>query len=277
MVKLFYSGATTLNAEQFTPSKSLGGYISSTPIPNGQVNTVFSDFSYISLEEGKTETKAFFIKNIGDKTIKDLLVFCLTPEVPKADILVASQKGTKLELLRSPNDIPYYLTFYTLNVVYASVNIKIENDFQIGETATIEGVDIPVTSQSRMEFMNKVVLAFKNNQMYDVSIVDDVTFKMTYKILGDYTNTPQISSYNANTFSYGSFSGGVDNSRLLATELAPGECIGIFLQRKINSETVLDYSDEYYETLYSEFEKNNYQTLNKDSSEKVRFCLSWGY
>lgn len=53
MLKFFYTGASTWNNSQNQPSKSLGGYISNTTIPNGLTNSLFSDLSESDLYEEK--------------------------------------------------------------------------------------------------------------------------------------------------------------------------------------------------------------------------------
>lgn len=53
MLKFFYTGASSWNNSQNQPSKSLGGYISNTTVPNGLINSLFSDLSESDLYEEK--------------------------------------------------------------------------------------------------------------------------------------------------------------------------------------------------------------------------------
>ena len=63
MIKLYYSGAKSYNAPQINPLNSLGGYLSSTPIPNGENNSVFSDVSLLSIKNKTRECKLIVLKN----------------------------------------------------------------------------------------------------------------------------------------------------------------------------------------------------------------------
>lgn len=60
---LYYSGAQTPNTPQPDYEKSLGGFVSSSPVPNGGINSIFSNISQLTLEEGAVETRAIFLKN----------------------------------------------------------------------------------------------------------------------------------------------------------------------------------------------------------------------
>ena len=45
MIKVFYTGSDSFNSQQTLNSKSLGGFISNTAVPNGVLNSLFSPLS----------------------------------------------------------------------------------------------------------------------------------------------------------------------------------------------------------------------------------------
>lgn len=53
MLKLYYTGAQTWKNSQTLASKSLGGYISNTSVPNGLTNSLFGDIGELDLWKKK--------------------------------------------------------------------------------------------------------------------------------------------------------------------------------------------------------------------------------
>ncbi len=53
MLKLYYTGASTWKNSQTLASKSLGGYISNTSVPNGLNNSLFGDIGELDLWQKK--------------------------------------------------------------------------------------------------------------------------------------------------------------------------------------------------------------------------------
>jgi hypothetical protein len=62
-MKYLYSGASKFGAEQTNPELSLGGNISSSPIPNDLLQNIFSEASYLSIQQNKRETKLIVLQN----------------------------------------------------------------------------------------------------------------------------------------------------------------------------------------------------------------------
>ena len=57
MLKLFYTGSTSFNTSQNLASRSLGGYISNTAVPNGVINSLFSPLSLMEFYKEKKTTE----------------------------------------------------------------------------------------------------------------------------------------------------------------------------------------------------------------------------
>ncbi len=68
-MKYFYTGAQRAFAEQKDPELSLGGNISSTQIPNDLLQNIFSEASYLSVQQKKRETKLIVLQN-DSKTLQ---------------------------------------------------------------------------------------------------------------------------------------------------------------------------------------------------------------
>ena len=62
-IKMYYSGAASASGIQTNIENSLGGYISSSEIPNASFNNLFTDISGTDTISGTTIYKALFVKN----------------------------------------------------------------------------------------------------------------------------------------------------------------------------------------------------------------------
>lgn len=59
----YYSGANKFDAVQTDPNLSLGGFISSSVVPNDLLQNIFSEASYLSIQQKKRETKLIVLQN----------------------------------------------------------------------------------------------------------------------------------------------------------------------------------------------------------------------
>lgn len=135
MLKFFYTGASTWNNSQNQPSKSLGGYISNTTIPNGLTNSLFSDLSESDLYEEKIKKEIigialypfFFIEEEKtDKINIEVNLITNNEEDENTSILQELKKAFKfyiglgpisgnstsgyyMEQIQDGNSKPYYL------------------------------------------------------------------------------------------------------------------------------------------------------------------------
>ena len=132
MIKLYYSGAASWKSSQTLSSKSIGGYISNTTVPNGLANSLFQDLgeldlwkdksivnyigvaAYVFYFEGEEAEKADYKNftfeidyNEEFEQYKDLFEF----SVGIAPIAGDEVKGLYIEQIRSIESKPYYLTY----------------------------------------------------------------------------------------------------------------------------------------------------------------------
>jgi hypothetical protein len=62
-MRLFFTGASTALATQTESVKSLGGLISTSPVPNDQKNALFSTLSEFTVTKGNKEVRCVVLKN----------------------------------------------------------------------------------------------------------------------------------------------------------------------------------------------------------------------
>ena len=128
----------------------------------------------------------------------------------------------------------------------------------------------------RETFLTNVVKAFESNLLYEAIKISEDTFRLQYRKIGVFTNIPEITSYYPNSFSFSAFSGGVDNSRLLAKTLKSGEAIGVWLQKTPASIANI-HDTAYYLDLFDKFQDNKFNPVQDSSANtsKIKFVLEW--
>lgn len=75
MITYFFTGADDYLDTQIDKDKSLGGYISSSSVPNDLVGNLFGEISSYTIDQDFRETKAIAIKNETGSDITDLTTY----------------------------------------------------------------------------------------------------------------------------------------------------------------------------------------------------------
>lgn len=114
-MEFFYTGADFFNGVQQNIEKSVGGYLSSSKVPNNSLSNIFSDISQLGKRRGFTECKAIVLKNTTGATKTNIYLYHTYPDGVLSKIewaavtLTANQKMEKIPNFRSS---PYVGTFY---------------------------------------------------------------------------------------------------------------------------------------------------------------------
>lgn len=131
MIYLYYTGAQADGAQQSDITKSLGGFISGTVIPNSRINSLFRDVSQRSAMPGNTETICIAIKNTSAAKLNNFTLYCELQVGSTTYIIeAAAVKPTKgpcgaylFEKLRASDELPYYGEFNNIVTVANAINI----------------------------------------------------------------------------------------------------------------------------------------------------------
>jgi hypothetical protein len=115
MITLFYSGATKSQSEQTLPSQSLGGYVSSSRIPNSLRGGVFSLTSEKELFSDTRQTRLIVLQNIGEDTLQNLKFWIESTEdslfIYKSDAIEPAYDATcnkfYFEQINTEQELPY--------------------------------------------------------------------------------------------------------------------------------------------------------------------------
>lgn len=110
-MKFYYTGADYFGVAQNSPLKSLGGFISTTIVPNNSLLNVFPEVSSLAMQNGDSEVRGLILKNTIGKEVTDVYLYMTYPETDrKAKIewaIVTVPDGKSMEKLSSPNSDPY--------------------------------------------------------------------------------------------------------------------------------------------------------------------------
>lgn len=156
---LLYTGSNIPDAPQLNAEKSLGGFVSSTPIPNSRLSNLFSGISKSVILNQKKEIKLIALRNTTGSIINNLQIY--TNNKNKSFLLqiaaVASGVNSNNELVfeqvQDGESLPYQATLTSNEGITNALNI---GTLAVGQTIGIwiyRSLDIT----KYPEFINQVV------------------------------------------------------------------------------------------------------------------------
>lgn len=121
---LFYTGAIKTGQVQKNPALSLGGYISSSVIPNGIIDNLFPDISLSDLKNNQDQIKVIALQNVTGADLNDFTIYFSSDPASFCKIqlgVVAPMFGgdcncSYFESLDNQYALPYYATFADYDV-----------------------------------------------------------------------------------------------------------------------------------------------------------------
>ena len=245
----YLTGAnSTLNKggdPQNDASKSLGGYISTTPVPNGELNVMFDLLSALTLEKKRKETIGIALINKLDKPVTNVTLKVVTSSDNVASFKVAAVPiGDDMAMEHIPNRyaLPIMADFHNANFERAYVDLKITRPANAGEQIVLQPIGrvIDVEDGGMEGTFDAFVAAFVDDEHREVIRVSDNVFRIARtdeKIIEGI----EYSYYTDGVFS-GEFLGVMKNHKtgevILIDEenmLLPGKAIGLWIQRDITN------------------------------------------
>jgi hypothetical protein len=101
---LFYTGANKSGAIQGNPSLSLGGWVSSSQVPNDFMNNLFSDIDYTTVKTDSKPIRVLAFKNLSGAIIPSFQVYTVTPPTSYAKLKI----GIILNAIDESCSCPYF-------------------------------------------------------------------------------------------------------------------------------------------------------------------------
>ena len=264
---IYLTGANTSlakssEAAQTDPAKSLGGYISSTPVPNGELNVLFDLISSFTLEKKKKETIALALVNKLDQAVNNVTLKVVVGNENLATFRVAAVKpdsSLAMEHIANRYAEPMAADFYSADFQRASVDIEITNSASAGEEIALYPFNVvAVVEESGIEgTWNAFENAFSNDETYDVVRISENRFRVIRKdesvlpepLTCSYVATEAFSCNFLSKFT----NGAVGEVTIIDedSQLNPGEAIGLWIQRDLkkykyptNQQLIEDYKNK---------------------------------
>jgi hypothetical protein len=278
MIYLTGAGASlakTSSNPQSDAGKSLGGYISSTPVPNSALNTLFDLLSAYTLEKRQKETIAIGLINQFDYPVKDVELKIVTNDDNEAIFKVAAVSvdptNYLMEYISSRYQEPLNAEFYDASFYRASVEFEVKSSAIAGEEIVLYPFNVVVeVLESGMEgTWNAFEEAFSNNNTYTIKRVTENIFRIERQdetVLALPLDCSYLSSETFSAEFLGKFGNKADNSVLIKDILQPKQAIGIWIQRQIKKNR---YATD--EELINEF----LQKYVRNDSEEVELIISY--
>lgn len=110
-MQLFYSNPL-INNEPSDPQKSLGGYVSSSVVPNGRLNNLFATIDKSSIANNDSETKLIVLKNTMAAAANSIRIWTQKGELFNFKIgailpAIDDCQRSVFETIQQSSDIPY--------------------------------------------------------------------------------------------------------------------------------------------------------------------------
>lgn len=247
------------NAPQNDPANSLGGYVSSSPVPNASVNALFDLLSIQTLKDKKKETLAIGLINKFDYDVKDVKVKIITKKRNVATFrLAAVELDSNLCMEHIPNRYaePMQAEFHNVDFTRTSVAVTIINPGVVGEIIYLEPFNVTVEIEENGFDGNwkSIKKAFLGDENYSVGRLSENSFYIESKedtaisepLECSYTTTEEaVLEFD------GKFRNEINNEQEIIETLRSGSGIGLWLQRDIsdveyptNEQLIKDYDDK---------------------------------
>lgn len=261
-------------APQNDAGKSLGGYVSSTPVSSGEVNTLFDLISSYTLEKRKRETIALGLVNKLPQAVTNVTLKIVVDKENLATFRVAAvalNNSMAMEKIANRYAEPMVAEFHNVDFQRASVDIEITNPASVGEEIALYPFNVSFeVSESGIEgTWNAFENAFSNDSDYDVERISEKVFRVARRdesVIDEPLTCSYITTAGFSANFKGKFqNGAVGEVTLIDSEsqLAPESGIGLWIQRDLKS-----YKYPTNEKLIEDF-KNKVENKDVETAEIV--------
>lgn len=116
----YYTGSKQYLAPQGKKEYSLGGYVSSTKVPNSELGKLFQGISLLTIEKGTRSIIGLVLKNETSVDVENLRLYFTRPDDAFCNFeiavlaLTSNSKGEYyMEEIANNESLPYNATFYS--------------------------------------------------------------------------------------------------------------------------------------------------------------------
>lgn len=225
---------------QTDTSKSLGGYISSTPAPNAALNSLFDMVSSYTIEKKQKETIALGLINQTGKVVKNVELKIVTNEDNVANFKVAavsvSSDNYRMESISNRYQEPMSAEFYDASFYRACVDLEIIQYAAKDEEIALYpfGISFVVKEEGWEGTWKAFEEAFSNDETYEIKRISEKVYRIGRR--DDKSLETPIKCFYITTEGFkaeflGELHNKADNTVLISEQLNPKEAIGLWIQR----------------------------------------------
>jgi hypothetical protein len=246
MIKLYYTGASTPDIPQTDSQKSLGGHISSTVVPNGKLNELFSEVSMAYSSLGKEEYICLAVKNDSQQSLLDLKITSILsnnvgyPDFASEYEIGFSIPNSKGEIEKIPNkeSAPYYTEFFKSVSKRARGTLKVLSPGSEGDEITVLGEIITLSGDTIESLVFDIIDQFGSPDYYfEVKSDSEIYFEA---LDVNQNNIPLGITTDGSADSTQTFlTGAVANYSEIIEDLQPGKFIAFWIKRKPKKPVIL--------------------------------------
>lgn len=251
-MRFLFSGAKHSMSAQSDKTQSLGGYMSSTQIPNGRPGALFSSLSIYAQKNKIEETLAFFIYNdtvapITNLSIQQVYQDILGSEENQAEFEWAVVEPTadhQMELIGTSREIPFNADFFNPTSKRESCILKIITPATAGETFTLLGENIIFVGSSIEDMIAEIIGHFINDARYTIEKYSNNSIYIRREELLKTDAVVQITTIGSAESNIVNFNGYVDGETVIADNLDAGKSLGVWIKRKVKPQLEIDFEEE---------------------------------
>jgi hypothetical protein len=280
--------AKSQEAPQPDTAKSLGGYVSSSLVPNGELNVLFDLISTYTINKHRDEYVAIGLVNKYDKTMRNLRLSVIAgpDDICRFDVAaVTLDSNFAMEQIPNRYAQPINAEFHNVDFVRAYVDLNILQPASPNEDIMLYPFNVLVETGEDCRDINDTYryfkMAFEYNDEYAVSRVSETVFRITRQnntIMNQECRYLASGGFNAQFKS--NIKNGVTKSVTLIQELKSGDGIGLWIRRRLNTykfvsneQLVRQYLEKYIPSqveqveLFVSFSENGHNSFNNSFNE----------
>ena len=267
---LIHSGGTP----QDDPMKSLGGYVSNSPVPNGALNTLFDFVSLRSIKDKSKETIGIALINKFNKVVSDvsLKIICSQDNICSFKVAAVSlDENYCMEHINNRYSQPMLADFYDATFNPGSVDVEITRLPVKDEEVDFSPFDVTVQfNESTYDaVINDIAKAFSKTNKYLVKRLSEKTFRIE-RIDDKHIEVPFecsfLSSDDAEFKFYDLFKNVSDKEVIISDIIKPNQGIGIWLQRE-----VLNNNEKHDVELINDYDNK----ILKETIEEIELAINF--
>lgn len=269
--------AKSPEAPQPDPSKSLGGYISSSPVPNGELNSLFDLVSTYTIDKHRDEYVAIGLMMDFGRPDVDLNNVILKIIIGEDDICrfdvaaVTLTEDFAMEHIPNRYTQPMGVTFHNADFVRAYTDLKILTPASQGEEIALYPFDIVFQIEGECHTIEDTIKEFQKAFKYSTFSViplNDDTIRIKsldneiYNLECSYLASENFTAEFKRNFK----NSGPTNSVLLTGKIEHGKGIGLWIRRRINT---------YKQSSNEQLVKQYLEGYKPSEIEKIEFCIEF--